>query len=286
VFICVHLWFLSFVLVFEEKLAFIIGGSSGIGLATACRLAAQGADVAIFARRERQLETAAAEIAARRRRQGQRVVWRQLDVTDAEQIAAVLTAAVGELGAPDLLINCAGRALPNYFERISSAQLEETMRLNLYGCWSAVRVLLPHMRGRGGAIVNVASLAGLIGVFGYTDYCASKFALVGFSEALRAELAPQGITVSVLCPPDVDTPGLAEENVNKPAETKAVSAGASLLSADAVATALLEGVARRRFLIIPGREARFAHLAKRLAPRLVERIMARQIRAAAKQERN
>jgi NAD(P)-dependent dehydrogenase (short-subunit alcohol dehydrogenase family) len=264
----------------DGKLAFIPGGSTGIGLAAAKRLAAAGADVAIFARRKEPLVTGAAEIARDRRRAEQRVVWRQLDVADRGQVDAVLRAAVAELGAPDILLNCAGRALPNYFERIPPAQLDETLRINLCGCWYAIQALLPHMRPRGGHIVNVASLAGLIGVFGYTDYCASKFALVGFSEALRSELAPHGITVSVLCPPDVDTPGLAEENRNKPVETKAVSAGASLLSADAVADALLAGMAKRRFLIIPGREARFAHLVKRFAPRLVEWVMARQIRAA------
>ena len=68
-------------------------------------------------------------------------------------------------------------------------------------------------------------MAGFVGVFGYTDYCASKFAVVGLSEALRQELRPCGITVSVLCPPDTDTPGLANEDLTKPAETKAVSAG-------------------------------------------------------------
>ena len=263
---------------FDSKLAFIPGGSLGIGLAVAKRLAARGADVAIFARRQDALVTAADEIAQQCRRTTQRVVWRQLDVSDAAQVAAVLDAAVAELGAPDILINCAGRAIPDYFERISTSQLDETLRINFYGCWHAVRTLVPHMQSRGGYIVNVASLAGLIGVFGYTDYCASKFAVVGFSEALRSELAPRGICVSVLCPPDTDTPGFARENTTKPPETQAVSAGASVLSADEVADALLAGMAKRAPLIIPGRQARLSHLVKRLFPRLVERVMNRQIR--------
>lgn len=268
---------------FDQRLAFIPGGSTGIGLAAAERLAARGADVAIFARRREPLEAAAAAIAARRRRPEQRVVWRQCDVADADQVAAVLGGAVAELGAPDLLVNCAGRAVPDYFERIGTAQLDETLRINLAGTWHAIQVVLPHMRARGrGHIVNVSSLAGLIGVFGYTDYCASKFALVGFSEALRAELRPHGIAVSVLCPPDTDTPALAAENRTKPPETHAVSAGASLLGADAVADALLAGIARRRFLIIPGREARLAYLMKRLFPGLVTWVMDRQVARAAK----
>jgi 3-dehydrosphinganine reductase len=264
----------------DGSLAFITGGSSGIGLATACRLAARGADVAIFARRRATLEEAAATIAAAAARPAQRVVWRQCDVADAAQVAAVIGGAVAELGAPDLLVNCAGRAVPNYFERISAAQLEETLRINLCGAWHATQVVLPALRARRrGHIVNVASLAGLIGVFGYTDYAASKFALVGLSEALRSEVKPDGIGVSVLCPPDVDTPALAAENASKPAETVAISAGASLLSAEAVADALLAGVARGRFLIIPGREARVAHLVRRLAPWLVDWVMDRKIAA-------
>src|SRR5215470_10645126 len=265
---------------FDGKLAFIPGGSSGIGLAVAKRLAARGADVVIFARHTAALGAAGDEIRRHCRRGAQRVEWRQLDVADAERVRAVLQAAVADLGVPELLINCAGRARPDYFEHIGLAQLDETMRINFYGCWNAISALLPAMRPRGGYIVNVASLAGLIGVFGYTDYAASKFALVGFSEALRSELAGDGIAVSVLCPPDTQTPGFERENATKPPETHAVSAGASILTAEEVADALLAGMAKRSFLIIPGRQARFSHLAKRLFPGLVERVVARQVRAA------
>lgn len=265
---------------FDEKVAMIPGGSSGIGLAIATRFAGLGADVAIFARRKEQLAAAAEEIARHRRRGSQRVLWRQLDVAAADQVHGALNSAVAELGAPDVLINCAGRAIPNYFDRISAAQMDETMRINFSGCWHAVATLLPHMRSRGGYIVNVSSLAGVIGVFGYTDYCAAKFAVVGFSEALRSELAQHGITVSVLCPPDTATPGFDRENATKPAETRAVSAGTSVLTAEQVADALLAGMAKRSFLIIPGREARWAHLAKRLLPRIVDRIVDRQVRRA------
>jgi 3-dehydrosphinganine reductase len=267
---------------FDSQMVFIPGGSTGIGLAVATRLAAVGADVAIFARRKQPLAAAAEEISRQRRRGTQRVLWRELDVADAAQVEAVLGAAIAELGPPDVLINCAGRAIPNYFDRISLAQLEETMRVNFYGCWHAVRAVLPHMRGRGGYIVNVSSLAGLIGIFGYTDYSASKFAVVGFSEALRSELQGDGITVSVLCPPDTETPGFARENATKPPETHAVAANASVLSADQVADALLAGMASRTFLIIPGREARTGHLVKRLLPRWFERAMDRQVGAVRK----
>ncbi len=265
---------------FDSKIAMIPGGSTGIGLAIANRLAGLGADVAIFARRKEPLVAAAAEISLHRRRASQRVRWRQLDVTAADQVQNELTAAVAELGPPDILINCAGRAIPNYFEHISLAQLEETMRVNFYGCWHAVHTLAPSMRGRGGYIVNVSSLAGLIGVFGYTDYSAAKFAVVGFSEALRSELAGDGITVSVLCPPDTATAGFERENRTKPRETHAVSAGTRILTAGEVADALLAGMAKRSFLIIPGHEARLSHLAQRVLPGLVRWVTDRQVRRA------
>ena len=258
---------------------FVVGGSMGIGLAVAKKLAARGDDVALFARREAPLAAAAVEVAGARRSPAQRVAWWSLDVTDGPAVVAVLDRAMAALGTPDLLVNCAGRAIPKRFEAITADDLEATLRTNLVGCWRTIQAVLPHMRRRGsGHVVNTASLAGLLGVFGYADYCASKFALVGLSEVLRSELAQDGIGVSVLCPPDVDTPGFAEENRHKPPETVAVSSGGSVLTPEAVADALLAGLARGRFLIVPGRDARGAPGAKRLVPGLGARGMDRQIR--------
>jgi len=259
---------------FAGKTAYITGGSSGIGLAVARAMAMAGARVMLLARHEDRLQQAAEEI---RTATGQQVLWRSLDVTDPVAATAVIDdAAADDLGPPDILFNSAGRALPNYFENISAQQFDQTLRLNLCGTRHLISAALPHMRS-GGYIVNVSSVAGLIGVFGYTDYSASKFAIIGFSEALRAELKPRGIFVSVLCPPDTDTPGLAAENQTKPAETKAISANARTISAETVARSLIRGMIKKRFLIIPGFDARLSVLAKRLTPGLVDWIMDRTI---------
>ncbi len=263
---------------FENKQVYVVGGSLGIGLSIATRIASLGANVAVFARRKEPLEQAVAAVNAARKRPTQIVASRQLDVADHVQVSEVMTQAVAELGPPDVLINCAGRAYPRRFEDISYEQFADTLRVNLHGCWNTVQALLPHMKQRGGYIVNTSSIAGLIGVFGYTDYCASKFGLVGFSEALRSELKPYNIAVSVLCPPDTDTPGFETENETKPEETRVISASAKVMSADAVADALLRGMARRSLLIIPGVDGRLGVLAKRFFPGVVERIMDRTIR--------
>jgi len=263
---------------FDKSHVYVVGGSLGIGLAVARRVAALGATVTIFARRREPLEHAAEAVRAACRRSDQAVVWRQLDVADHRQVTATMDALVAERGTPDVLINCAGRAYPRRFEDITYAQFAETMAVNLHGCWNTVQALAPHMKAKGhGYIVNTSSIAGLIGVFGYTDYCASKFALVGFSEALRSELKPHGITVSVLCPPDTDTPGFATENLTKPEETRAISASAKVLAPDAIAEALLRGMERGTFLIIPGRDGRMGVLAQRLMPSAVRWVMDRTV---------
>jgi NAD(P)-dependent dehydrogenase (short-subunit alcohol dehydrogenase family) len=262
------------------KAVYVVGGSMGIGLAAARQFAAQGGHVLVFARRREPLQEAVRDIEQCRRSDSQRVELRVLDVCDADSVASAMNESVSSFGPPDVLFNCAGATWPGYFEEITHQQLSRTMQLNLHGSWHTVQALLPHMKQRGGTIVNTSSVAGFIGVFGYTDYCAAKFAVIGFSEALRSELKRYGIRVFVLCPPDTDTPGLATESKSKPPETAAVSAAARLMTADAVATALLRGLERRRLLIIPGIDSRFAALAKRLFPGLVEWVTDRAIARA------
>jgi len=269
--------------IFDGKLVFITGGSSGIGLATARLLAQEGADVVIFARGRERLEEALREIEKAKRRAGQRAAWKQMDVTDHRQVVQILEEAVREFGPPDVLVNCAGRAYPNYFENIPYEQFDETMKVHAYGAWNTVSALYPHMKEKGGYIVNTSSVLGFMGIFGYTDYAASKFAVVGFSEALRSEARRYGIGVSVLCPPDTDTPGFAVENLTKPPETRAISEGGGLLQPEEVAEALLKGMRKGAFLIGPG-SAGMLYRVKRFFPWLVDLFSERAIRKAAREK--
>ena len=102
-------------------------------------------------------------------------------------------------------------------------------------------------------------MAGLVGVFGYTAYGTSKYAAVGFAECLRAELKPYHITISVVCPPEVDTPLLAHELAGAPPEARAVKKFAGFLQPEYVAKVIARGIARKKFLIIPGFMARMTY---------------------------
>lgn len=264
---------------FAGKNIFLTGGSSGIGLAVGELLSARGANVFIFARERERLARGLAAIQARAGGGDQRFGAMTLDVSDGAMVRKVISSALEQWGPPAVLINCAGFARPGLFARLSPQRIQATLHTNLAGVMHTTWALLPHLTTPG-YIVNVSSLAGLLGLYGYSDYCAAKFGVIGFSEALRAELWDRGVTVSVLCPPDTDTPGYHRENQDKPPELAAIAARAGLMSPEKTARALLAGMARRKFLIIPGVRPRLIVWAKRLFPFLVERAMLSDIRKA------
>jgi 3-dehydrosphinganine reductase len=191
--------------------ALITGGSSGIGLALAARLAASGLDVTIIARKPEGLAAAKAAIAAKRRDSAQRVLTFAADVTDEAGVTAAIQSAIATLGPPHVLVTSAGMVIPGRFDEMPVAAFRSTMEANYFGTLYAIRAGLPAMRtNRGGQIVLISSGAGLLGIYGLTAYSPTKFAVRGLAEALRSELAPDGIGVSVVYPPDTDTPQLHE----------------------------------------------------------------------------
>lgn len=235
------------------KHAIVTGGSSGIGLATAKLLAARGMNVSILARSVERLADAREAIERHRREPSQRIVGLPVDVAERQPLEAAIGRATAELGAPRLLVASAGIAAAGYFLDMPAAEFERTMAVNYFGTIDAVRAVVPDMRAAGGGhIVLVSSGAGLIGILGYAAYCPTKFALRGFAEALRPEVKRWGIRVSIVYPPDTDTPGFHEEDRTKPPETRKICETASLMSADAVARAIVSGIDRGRFSIAPG----------------------------------
>ncbi len=230
----------------------ITGGSSGIGLALARQAAAQGARVSLVARDPARLAAARDEI-QRLSPAAAPVCTATADVARQSAALAALAAAEKIHGPVDVLIASAGIARPGYFTELPTEVFERTMAVNYFGTLYLVQAVVPGMKARGrGAVVLISSGAGLVGLFGYTAYAPAKFALRGLAESLRAELKSTGVRVTVVYPPDTDTPQLAEENRTKPIETRALTAAGGLWSADDVARVTLDGLARGKFSVTPG----------------------------------
>ena len=251
---------------FKGKRIYITGGSSGIGLDAATRLASMGSHVAIFARNVEKLEAARNMIEQAAASQEQSVYALSMDVTDNSDVEVKCGQAVSEFGPPDILINSAGIGYANYFEEISFDTFDSVIRTNLYGIRNVAAALVPHMKQRGGHIVNVSSMLGLIGLFGYSPYSSSKFAVVGFSECLRMDLKRYGIRVSVFCPPEVDTPMTDYMMEISPPETRALVKMNGVISSGKAADALIKGIARKKFLILSDPVSKLSYLGKRFFP--------------------
>jgi 3-dehydrosphinganine reductase len=270
----------------NNKTVLITGGSSGIGLAAAKQLAASGAHVWLSARRIEVLEAALQEVQDARRDNSQRYGILPADVCDANQAKQMVASLTNAGGVPDVVINSAGDTQPGYVQELELDVFERLMQVNYFGTVYVSKAVLPGMLQRGsGHILNISSMAGYLGVFGYSAYSASKYAVTGFSEVLRAELKPHGIRVSVAFPPDTETPQLAYEEPFKPAETKAISGNAKALSAEKVAGAILQQAEKGRFLIFPGTDSRLFYLLTSKLPKSLVFSLLDQMAASGKKKK-
>ena len=182
---------------FSGKVALITGGSRGLGLELARRLANEEAKVAICARDLDELERAKADLEAR----GADVLILPIDVTDPGHAEEIARSVEELLGPIDILINNAGVIQVGPMDQMRHEDYEEAMRLHFWAPLYLTEAVVSGMRERrAGRIVNIASIGGKIGVPHLLPYCSSKFALVGFTEGLRAELAEDGIYVTCACP--------------------------------------------------------------------------------------
>ena len=272
-------------LTFADKSVLITGGSSGIGLALARQLVVQGAHVCLLARDVQKLENARQQLERLRVNAQQRIAVLAADVSDNASLSPVLSNWIAADGVPDVLINSAGVARPGYFEELTEEIFRWMMDVNYHGTVNTIRCVLPGMIARkSGQIINFSSIAGVIGVFGYTAYGGSKYAVRGFSDALRAEMKPKGIRVSIVFPPDTDTPQLAWEDQFKPFETRSISGTAKPISADKVAAAVLKAAARGKYAIAPGFEAGYMYFAGTRLGGLIYPIMDAMVRSAQKKK--
>jgi dehydrogenase/reductase SDR family protein 7B len=184
------------------KVVLITGGSSGIGRATALRLAGHGARVAVAARSVMALEEVVGTIAAA----GGQAVAIPTDVAEREQCQRAVEETVARLGQLDVLICSAGVSMRAPFAESDPAALESVFRVNFFGTLHTTYYAIPHVRRTRGSLVAISSLTGKRGTPSYSVYGASKFAVQGLYESLRLELAADGVHVGIVSPGFVDTP--------------------------------------------------------------------------------
>ena len=188
---------------FRGKSVLVTGASSGIGHDVAIAFGEQGARVSLLARRKSHLDALAKTI----EKAGGEALAIDCDVTDRARVFAAVDQVKESFGKIDILINSAGLLIPDSFEQMRPEDLEKMMAVNLFGAVNAMQAVLPLMRkAKGGSIVNISSLAGRRGMPPLGGYSATKFALVGMTEALRVELFNTGIKVSLVMPGVIDTP--------------------------------------------------------------------------------
>jgi len=258
--------------VFQGKTVIVTGGSSGLGRALARKLAARGATLALIARNRTALDSVRAELRGPAA-DPTRVEVFPCDVSANAAVEAVFGAIETALGLPDVLINSAGILREGYFERQTLETFRQVMDVNFFGTLHCIRAALPLFKRKGeGRIVNVSSMAGLTGVFGYAAYCASKHAVAGLSGTLRAELKPQNIRVHLVCPPEFDSPMVDGIHADRTPENRKVVGTLPTLSAEAVADEILAGIEKERYEIVPGAAARLARRVDRWVPSLGRRL--------------
>ncbi|QGR88968.1 SDR family NAD(P)-dependent oxidoreductase [Burkholderia multivorans] len=186
----------------EGQVAIVTGGARGIGRGIALTLAGAGADILLADLLDDALDSTAREVRAL----GRRAAVAKVDVTQPAQVDAMVAQALAELGRLDILVNCAGVISIHPVDQLSERDWDFVMDVNAKGTFFGCRAALPHLKAqRSGRIVNVASIAGKEGFPNLAHYSASKFAVVGFTNALAKEVARDGITVNAICPGIVRT---------------------------------------------------------------------------------
>lgn len=248
--------------------AIITGGSSGIGFELARSFVESGQSVCLIARDIDKLDTAVKILKQLQPAPNSFIDFLSIDVSDYEALQEKLSAYINAHGSPGYLFNFAGIAHPGEFGTLTPDIFSSTINTNLLGTIYPTLITYPYMRNRSaGHIINCSSGAGFLGLYGYTAYSASKFAVKGFTDSLRLELKNDNISVSLVFPPDTQTPQLDYENSLKPAITKEVNGISHTVSPEFVALEIIKGVLRKDYLILVGSETKlFYHLSNALGP--------------------
>lgn len=263
------------------RVAVVTGAATGIGRATALELAKRGCDLALVTR---QNKDGLAETAASIQRLGRRASVHMADVADRQAMAKLPDEVLAEHGHVHVLVNNAGVTLMGEFEELSLENMQWIIDINLWGVLHGTKFFLPAIRRENwGHICNVSSLQGLLALSSQTTYSATKFAVRGFSEALRGELAPHGIGVSVVFP------GLIKTEVVRSARAQGEAAlkmqrdlgrvvDRFAMSPEACARDIVDGIERNRARTLITGSARVVDVLKRVMPTTIDSLTARMMR--------
>jgi len=246
----------------------VTGASTGIGQATAEAFARESATVVLAARSEGRLIRIAADI----EKAGGRAVALPVDVTDRSAVFEKMKEVAESKGRIDVLVNNAGIGLLSPVEHMDPEELKRVFEVNLFGLIWCTQAALPYMiTQKRGRIVNISSVAGKRSLPHISAYCASKFALQAFSDSLRMEVAEHGITVTVVCPPRVDTTFHDTPLMRQ----KGQRMSAPSISAEFVAAEIVKATRKGSREVVVSFYGKFFVFFHRLSPRLLDWIMKR-----------
>ncbi len=250
---------------FKNKSILITGASSGIGKQSAIEFAKLGANIILVARRKEKLDELANEL----EKIHVSVLVCQCDVSNKEQVIEMSKTVLEKFGSLDVLVNNAGFAIYGSVKDLSIDEIESQMETNYFGMMYCIKNFLPSMLDKkSGHIVNVASVAASFGLPGIASYCASKFAMLGFSEGLKHELNGTGVGITVVSPIMVRT-----DFFDHPSFEKMPKYSPTSLSSKTVAKAILKAANSSRLEIIVPSVVRSAVWLKHTFPYFINPIM-------------
>ena len=250
---------------FKEKVVLITGASSGIGLASAIEFAKRGAILILIARNKEKLNQISDDL----KKFHSSIFFYVCDVSDKSQVNQTSKIILDKFGSIDVLVNNAGFAVYGSVPKLTIEDIESQMATNYFGMIYFVKNFLPEMiKQKSGHIVNVASVAGSFGLPGIASYCASKFAMLGFSEGLKHELKGTGVGLTVVSPIMVKT-----NFFDHPSFQNMPKYSPTSLSSETVAKAIIKAANSRRLeIIVPG-FVRIAIWIKNTFPYLINPVL-------------
>lgn len=254
---------------YQNKTVFITGGASGLGFEMAKQLSASGAKaIALFDVADASENAAELHLARSASHASLNASAYQVDTTNNEQVKAVFTQAVNDLGVADIIIHCAGINRAGVFNEQDASDFELVTRVNLFGSRNVAAASFPILKQSQGRYLIIASLAGIVPNYGYSAYAASKFATLSLAEILRYEWLPEGVSVSMACPPEIPTPLVEEEVKVSHTLTKKLKHIAGVVDLDKACFYILHKTAKGKFKIIPGFKAKIVALNQAYFPGL------------------